>query len=219
MAISDRRFHLRDHTRALHDRLDNQIGAFAGASDYAAYLQGMARFRMSAEAWMNDASLPDTTWRPRRIADLLQSDLIDLGLAAPEAETINALRDTPSHVLGALYVIEGAVLGGQVLAVRARALGFDASFGARHLADAEQGLASWRGYLDALDRCETYDPDAALAAANAMFAAAVTMFAPDDSGDVAAPGENGLDHAEHVEHRPVLRQVPSDVVLKARQVR
>lgn len=220
MAISDRRFFLREHTRASHDELDSRIGAFHSAEDYVAYLRGIARFRLSAEAWMDGVAVPHPTWRPRRLADLLRSDLADLSLPAPAVGSLSVVGQTPSHVLGALYVIEGAVLGGQVLALRARALGFDAGFGARHLADAEKGLSSWRGYLTALDGVEPYDQQAALSAANAMFAAAATMFADAASTpDRGVAGEDVGDRVHHLVDGAVGRQVAGDVMLKARQIR
>lgn len=201
----DRRFFLRDQTRPLHDRLDSQIGAFNVVADYLAYLRGMARFRISVEAWLDGVAAPDAVWRPRRIGSLIRSDLVDVGLPTPDAEPFSVPGDTPSHVLGALYVVEGAALGGQVLARRAVTLGFTASFGARHLSDAEQGIASWRGFLAALDRCETFEPRSALIAANAMFEAATQMFAPPISAPhCRMPGKNVFDDPERLEHRPVV---------------
>lgn len=53
-------------------------------------------------------------WPERKRGDLIRSDLQAMGLPSPALETRPILNDEPS-LLGAVYVLEGSRLGGQLL--------------------------------------------------------------------------------------------------------
>lgn len=72
--------------------------------------------------------------------------------------------------LGVLYVLEGSSLGAKLLRRDADKLGFDAHFGARHLA--KQDSASWKDFVARLDQCTAEDLASATEAAHATFAMA-----------------------------------------------
>jgi heme oxygenase len=112
-----------------------------------------ARIRAIAGPLDFGLDLPRRTHTPR-----LAADLSSLLARPPEVEdaAADALPDLPSfaHALGALYVLEGATLGGQIIVRHLRAAGLDgiettgAFFGGR---GPETG-AMWRAFRDILDR-------------------------------------------------------------------
>lgn len=157
---SDRRWQLRDATALSHAALDAAVGAFDDHQSYARYLTAIHSFRAPLES---------------EIAPLVAQDMADLGLDAP------AVRPAPmqqgSALLGQLYVLEGAALGGQILRKRAALLGYDETFGARHLAITTQG---WLAFLARLDAEPDYDAQQAAEAANATFARALHAFTKAD---------------------------------------
>ncbi|NGM19595.1 biliverdin-producing heme oxygenase [Roseomonas stagni] len=112
----------------------------------------------------------------RRVA--LADDLVALGFtpadiaALPRCEAL-AIRSV-EQALGALYVLEGSTLGGQLIARHLRAtLGIGAADGAAHVVPygPETGTL-WRDFRLALDAgadAAQFDPDAVIAAARRAF--------------------------------------------------
>ncbi|MDH2327607.1 biliverdin-producing heme oxygenase [Cereibacter sp. SYSU M97828] len=157
---SDRRWQLRDATAHSHAALDAAVGAFDDSAGYARYLAAIHAFR----APLNSDITP-----------LVALDMADLGIPAPAPAPAPTLRG--SALLGQLYVLEGAALGGQILRKRAARLGYDETFGARHLAVTPQG---WLAFLARLDAAPDYDAQEAARAANATFALALNAFTKAD---------------------------------------
>lgn len=153
---SDRRWQLRDATAQSHAALDAAVGSFDDRESYARYLTAIHAFR----APLNSDMTP-----------LIAQDMADLGL--PTFAPAPAPSLDGSALLGRLYVLEGAALGGQILRKRAARLGYDDSFGARHLAVTTQG---WLAFLARLDAEPDYDAQAAIRSANATFALALDAF-------------------------------------------
>jgi heme oxygenase len=79
-------------------------------------------------------------------------------------------------LIGTLYVLEGSILGSQLLFRRAQALGLSATHGARHLALQSGGVDEWRRFLALLEATEPFDLERAAAASLATFAAAESAF-------------------------------------------
>lgn len=116
---------LRERTRPCHVRLEATVATLGfGASEagYRAYLGKLLGFHVPLELDLSrvrglDALGFDLARRSKVPA--LRADLTALGLDAHAQKTLAwctapPVRDVPS-ALGALYVVEGATLGGQVL--------------------------------------------------------------------------------------------------------
>ena len=91
----------------------------------------------------------------RARAALIESDLLALGASRPELTDLPRCADLPrlscrEDLAGCLYVLEGACLGGQVIApVLKRRLGLAKGSGASFFAgDAEATAARWTRVLD-----------------------------------------------------------------------
>ncbi|WP_203076555.1 biliverdin-producing heme oxygenase [Falsiroseomonas ponticola] len=179
---------LRQETRDLHDRIEaNARFARLMAPDLtiAEYRLLVARLHghhapleaaLDAMAHRLPACLSLHRRLNRRAA--LMADLRALGF--PPAEIAALPRCEPHAVrsveqaLGALYVLEGSTLGGQLIARHLHAtLGIDATSGAAHVVPhgAETGTL-WRDFRLALDEgaaAAQFDPDAVVAAARRAF--------------------------------------------------
>ncbi|WP_248748597.1 biliverdin-producing heme oxygenase [Pseudomonas sp. MWU15-20650] len=155
---------LRTGTRLLHVALEKRLPFFSGCLDadgYRRLLQAYYGFYAPMEKALYESGLiPDGfDCVLRAKTPTLVNDLHALGL---DDNTLNALPrcadlpsfDTPAACLGALYVLEGATLGGQVLRREmALRLAIDADNGGAFLNvyGAETGRR-WKDFLDYLDR-------------------------------------------------------------------
>lgn len=167
---TERRWQLRDATAEAHQTLDDAIGGFSTDAEYRHYLTALAAFRIAAEGALPANDLAG--WTPTRLAPQIRADLDDLGIPQPDARPLPPA--TGSSLLGLLYVLEGAVLGGQILRKRAAVLGHDAASGARHLAGTP---VNWARFLTMLETAPDYCADEAAAAARAAFRTAQDAFA------------------------------------------
>ena len=177
MQQSERRLQLRTRTAAAHAALDIAVGAFDTLASYRRYLLSMSAFRLPLERQLASQDWPIAIggWRPKRIAEFLQRDLVDLDLPMPPVLDVMAQLE-PQELLGALYVLEGSTLGAKVLFGRARALGLSAAFGARHLAVQSDGIATWQEFLGLLETAEPFDLDRVTTGSLDVFAAASLAF-------------------------------------------
>jgi heme oxygenase len=164
--IGPRHARLREATRALHGSLEAWLGTFGhfdSLKGYARYLGAVAPLYDALERKLDgaDASLLLPDWPGRRKAGLIQADLDALGVAAgPEmlrarSSTVGTIPALPWHrgtVLATLYVLEGATLGGAVLARQVQRLGLTWERGAAFLDPygADRG-GMWRTFLCALE--------------------------------------------------------------------
>ncbi len=181
MALPTRRFALRERTSQLHAAVDAAVGSFETTAGYARYLSGIHRFRADVEKGLETVDWPQTfgAWRPQAVAALAKADLDDLGLRGRSGlSPVFDLAD-PSHLIGALYVLEGSSLGARVLYTRAQALGLSDSHGARHLALQANGLDNWRGFLTLLDAMDGFDLEGAVDGAEHVFRHAARAFESD----------------------------------------
>jgi heme oxygenase len=131
-------------THHLHQRLENGLDLFRGdftLDDYRGLLGLFYGYYLPWEA----RALTVAPWliRERGKCALLEGDLVFLGLNASAVAALARCRrlpplDTMERVLGSMYVLEGATLGGRILERRMRSL--------FHLN--EGGCAFFSGYGD-----------------------------------------------------------------------
>ncbi|WP_421621279.1 biliverdin-producing heme oxygenase [Alkalilimnicola ehrlichii] len=149
---------LRDGTRAAHQRVESHPVLLPLQSDrltmaqyrraLAVFLAYFAALEAVLPPWLERFPQADYRYLPRH--PLIRRDLMDIGAVLPEGHS-GAVPQLISrnHLLGVLYVLEGATQGGRVIAPRLqRRLGLDARRGARyfHLYHAGQ----WRSFRASL---------------------------------------------------------------------
>lgn len=159
---------LRLATAQEHERL-HHLPAFTALVDgrldldgYRRILERMLGFQAPMElavtAGMGNTSFGLDLSTLRR-APLLREDLGTLGLVDHEMDRLPYIAATnfesPAAAFGALYVMEGATLGGQVLARRLDSLLGTGSIRGRRflLAGSDSARPAWREVRAALDRC------------------------------------------------------------------
>ena len=111
---------LRTATRAAHDRLESRLDVLAHCrttTQYAALLAGFRSVYAPLEQALDaspltTAAVPD--WAQRRKTAWLDADLHELGALAPPVPAA-AAPASRAEVLGAVYVMEGATLGGALV--------------------------------------------------------------------------------------------------------
>jgi heme oxygenase len=178
MISSTNRFLLRELTREHHQQLDSQVGALEDRQSYIRYICGMTAFRETIEPQLRRLSYPIEFggWRPTLIQAELEDDMRDLGLAKTAAGTGFEMAPDISHLMGALYVIEGSTLGARVLVRQAQALGMNGTFGARHLAAQTSNPESWIAFQQILQEIEPFDVELAAKSACDTFEVAYHSF-------------------------------------------
>ncbi|VVO15181.1 biliverdin-producing heme oxygenase [Pseudomonas fluorescens] len=173
---------LRSATTRLHQGLEQRIPFLtADLLLYTRLIEAYYGFYRPLENLLIEVALtiPGLDWLIRSKTPSLEADLYALGLdtAAIEAvpQCVFSLQTrTRADVLGVMYVLEGATLGGQTLRNQLFSrLGVDEHNGARFLAVyGTATLPMWRGFLACL--YEVHDPverAASVAAARAVFEA------------------------------------------------
>lgn len=126
---------LRTETRPRHTTLESVVGLAASVDEHTALLRGFWGFVRPWETAVL-ASPHSALLAGRDKSALLAADLEYFGLTPPDIDALPLCdelpaTDTAPAVLGALYVIEGSTLGGQMIS--------------RHL-EAALGLREGRGY-------------------------------------------------------------------------
>ena len=126
--------------------------------------------RVAVEDYLRDCDWPAAfgAWKPSLIAPLIAQDLAALGLERPLVVPLDLSKDI-SRRIGVAYVLEGSSLGARLIVKMAAELGFDAAFGARHLAAQAQGLSNWRSFVGIIDGLACVDRKAAVEAAALAF--------------------------------------------------
>jgi len=155
---------LRTGTGLLHLPLETRLPLFSERLDagwYQRLVEAYYGFYRPMEAALYDSGLIpdgfDQTLRvktPTLVSDLHALGLNDDAISALPACSDLPVFDTPAACLGALYVLEGATLGGQVLRREmAQRLGIDADNGGAFLNvyGADTGRR-WKDFLDYLGR-------------------------------------------------------------------
>jgi heme oxygenase len=166
---------LRTATRAAHDRLESRLDVLSRCrttTEYAALLAGFRSVYAPLEQALDrspltTAAVPD--WPQRRKTGWLDADLRELGAPTPVLPAGPAPA-SEAEVLGAVYVMEGATLGGALVVRSLRAAFLDppphrffASYGARR-------GAMWAAFRRSAERHRA-DPADAVESALRTFAA------------------------------------------------
>jgi heme oxygenase len=152
---------LRAATAQFHDaaeRAMNLPASIESKADYVRLLGTLWSFYEPLEARLDAieglaGALPD--WPARHKAQLLAADLARLGAGLPPSSSATSAAlagvDDLAAAFGALYVVEGATLGGAVVGPRIRATlpGADDAFSFYNSYGKEIG-PRWRGFVTAL---------------------------------------------------------------------
>lgn len=181
---------LRAATNEFHRDAENALdlpASIAGKADYIRLLRTLWSFYRPLEARLDTieglaGALPD--WPARHKSQLLAADLASLGAGLPhENRATNAALagvDDLAAAFGALYVVEGATLGGAIVgpSIRATLAGADDAFAFYGCYGAQIG-PRWREFIAALalEACEPDARDEIVAAARLTFATFLAHFA------------------------------------------
>jgi heme oxygenase len=154
---------LKRETAGLHQRLEAELGLLEpelSIDRYRQVLQSFLGFYAPVEAGLARlaAAASPIGFPMRARSEVIEGDLLSLGLSRPELAALPQCTDLPrlsciEEMAGCLYVLEGACLGGQVIAPALHqrlgvAKGGGASF---FIGDAEGTAARWTLFLAWLD--------------------------------------------------------------------
>jgi heme oxygenase len=154
---------LKRETAGLHKRLEAKLGFFEPEFSIRRYVQVLQIFHgfyapVEASLLRLTAVAPPLGFPLRARSELMESDLLALGLSRRELAELPRCTNLPrlswpEDLAGCLYVLEGACLGGQVIAPTLRQrLGVDKDSGASFfVGDAEATSARWILVLTWLD--------------------------------------------------------------------
>lgn len=184
---------IRAETRPAHDRIELAFDLPARLVSRDSYRDLLARLlgfhgAFEAAAAPHLAGTPFAAYLGR--TGLIASDLDRLG-GSSEGRTgpSPVFADAPA-AMGGLYVVEGSILGGVLIATEVRRrLGIGPETGAGFFAGhGRDTAATWRGFTAALDAAPCPDPARAVAAAFATYAAMQAWLcdAPADGALLAA---------------------------------
>jgi heme oxygenase len=182
---------LRSETLDLHASVEAALAYLDETLDPARYLPLLERWygflvvlEPRLDAWHARDGLLD--WPPRRKLALLSTDLRVLGVRSRGRRELPRCPDVPTvessaQALGALYVVEGATLGGRLLAERLQqaplpvdALHFFSSYGP----DLGRRWHRWRAATTAWVADDTGRADAVVATARETFQVLARWLAP-----------------------------------------
>lgn len=178
MPDRSRRAQLRESTSQAHASLDRMVGSFDSPDAYKNYLRGISTFREAVERKVALTTWPQQCagWHAELFSDLIADDLRDLEVTSQSSVDEPNLEPSPEALLGMLYVLEGSALGSRVLYKRAQELGFDADFGARHLAVQSRRSDRWPAFLALLESADAIDMELVANASRATFKTAEQAF-------------------------------------------
>ena len=155
---------LKRETADVHQRLETQLGLLDPSLDVHRYRRVLETFYgfyvpVEIDVTRLAALEPPLGFPLRARAKLIERDLLALGLSPAEVAALAQCRDRPElscfeDLAGCLYVLEGACLGGQLLApLLYRRLGLAKDSGAAFFAgDGEWTLPRWAVVVAWLDR-------------------------------------------------------------------
>jgi heme oxygenase len=144
---------LRAATSPRHAELDGGFSALdvTKRADYATFLRGIAAAYLPVEARLKQGGIRSlfNDWAQRARGDALRNDLAALGQQVPLLDA--PVLETPEAMLGALYVLEGSRLGGELLRRRVQSsLDAEVRGASRFLGHGEKaGL--WQSFLARLE--------------------------------------------------------------------
>ena len=159
---------LKQETRADHDRIERALDLVQLCRSVEAYRRLLERylgFYAPVEAALGRLEALDSLGvdlERRRKAGLLERDLAALGLSERDLVALPRCMDlpdltSPTRALGCLYVLEGATLGGQIIARQLLpALGLSAAAGGSFFSSYGASVGPmWRAFGERLVACAT----------------------------------------------------------------
>lgn len=170
---------LRKETRDLHDRLEAVVDVERRTAETDCYGELLAALRsVYAPLERELDACPRTTealpdWPQRRKTAWLDEDLATLAVRPADDAAVPAVTRV-EHVVGTAYVMEGATLGGALVARQLRPdlpHRFFTAYGSRR-------GAMWRGFRSRVDSLAALDEQATVEAARAAFSAFAVAFEP-----------------------------------------
>jgi heme oxygenase len=179
--MSDRHSRLKSATAEAHGALEADLAASGYLTDaalYPTYLARLYTLQAALEGRLDAAGAGRllTDWPARKKARLIAADLAALGLArgaAIPSPGLDVRLGSDGGVFGALYVLEGATLGGAILSRRLAAIGVPAGALAFLTSYGSERGRMWRAFLARLEaaRFEAAGEADMVRAALATFAA------------------------------------------------
>jgi len=169
---------LRRETAADHEAVEGAVPLMQPGLDVAEYVSCLRRMHGVVAAWEERAGEAAPEWlglmlTARRRAGMLESDLACFGAAKDDGSraAIPEITDLPS-LLGAMYVMEGSTLGGQLIARHvATTLQLEDGRGnAFFRGHGEQTGRMWKEFCEVMKvRVSEDESEAVVVAAKAMF--------------------------------------------------
>ncbi|WP_158617262.1 biliverdin-producing heme oxygenase [Falsigemmobacter faecalis] len=150
---------LRTATRGLHEALESRFDAIAELSDdrrRPLAIQRYAQFYTSAHAALHDllADVRNLSFSTRAESWLALGASLPLNLTAPGLTR----PETQAEALGALYVVEGSVLGGRIIQRTLRSKGINDP-GLNFLDPyGEETGRMWRGLIEVIEQAGAQAP-------------------------------------------------------------
>lgn len=170
---------LREETQDAHEAIErdfhweHQVATLDGYRGLLSRLYGFYAVWEPAAAML----VEDAFFAPRRKLHLLAADLHHLGLTSADLGRLPACRPgvrmaRRPEAIGAMYVLEGSTLGGQIIARRiAETLGFGANGGCAYYCAYGAAIGTmWREFRDRLLDVPPDEHEAVLATATSTFA-------------------------------------------------
>lgn len=178
------RQHLREGTRAAHDRVDAVMGSFdlTSRDGLAGFLDAQLRALENLALSPPPYGLPPVT-----LGTLLAADLETLGFR-PVPSVPPAAGDEDA-ALGAYYVVAGSRLGAQILRKRWRQASDPRVLAAGRFLSDDSMLIGWKEFNELLSRDHGIEPDAVLGGALDAFGRfeAAGRRRPDNRSATAGP--------------------------------
>lgn len=177
MFLQTRRLRLKGLTARAHKSVEATVGPLESLADYRRYLSGTFSFRAPLEDALQARPWPRAfgDWRPVLIGHALWQDMADLKID-PIPCAVSPIPCDLAGWLGALYVLEGSSLGAHLIYPKAKRLGLQSAFGARHLGQQMAFPGSWKRFLLVLEQADPIDFDTVVRSAQATFVAIECAF-------------------------------------------
>ncbi|MBE0459339.1 biliverdin-producing heme oxygenase [Pseudoalteromonas prydzensis] len=151
-------------TTTIHDGLDKAIMTkrpFSSIERYALFLQIQLAFHIAVAPLYHDKKFQDCIagLASMQRLDAVYDDLCDLSFKQQADDILKQHSDTRTFSfeqgLAWLYVVEGSNLGAEYLLKAAKRINLSETFGARHLAPAEQGRSvAWQQFSNSINKIE-----------------------------------------------------------------
>jgi len=148
---------LKEETKTAHQTLEKkvvlQLKAIRSEADYASFIHSFYLYFNALEqklaAYINNTVVPDLSLR--RNSSYLKADLQELGFRNEQEEILELPRiENLAQALGAMYVMEGSIMGGPIIVEMLRKHGLTKGFAFFSGYGAETGNM-WHNFVTVLN--------------------------------------------------------------------